>query len=116
MKIYCDGSGWNGSTSGYMVLTDTGIKEHGVFEEEFTNNEMEWAAMVAALELASPGDTIYADSQLVVKQLLGGWRIKEERLIPFAEEGKALLREKRVKVFWIPREQNLAGRALEGKN
>ncbi len=116
MKIYCDGSGWNGRTSAYLVMTDTGVRKHKVFDTNFTNNEMEWTAMIEALELASQGDTIYADSQLVVNQLTGSWKVKEDRLIPYAEEGMALLREKRVKVIWIPREQNLAGRALEGKN
>lgn len=113
MKIYCDGSGDNGRTSGYCVVRGP-YTEHEVFDARYTNNEMEWAAMLRALAIATEGDTIYSDSQLVVNQLHGKWRVKEPRLKPFAQEGKKLLKEKKgVSVKWVPREENDAGRYIE---
>lgn len=114
MTLYCDGSGWNGSVSRFCVVTSEGDIRLEVLEEEHTSNEMEWSAMLEALRMASPGDTICADSKLVVNQLLGTWQVKAENLMEFAEEGQRLLRQKNVRVKWVPREQNLAGMHLEG--
>jgi ribonuclease HI len=115
MKIYCDGSGDNGKTSGYCVIRGS-YTEHKTFYAPFTNNEMEWLAMIRALEIAKHGDTIFSDSQLVVYQLLGRWKVKQPRLKPFAEKGKKLLTEKpAVIVRWVPREQNDAGHYIEDR-
>ncbi len=113
MNIYCDGSGYNGRTSGYCVIRGDYI-ERKIYEKRYTNNEMEWEAMIQALKIAESGDTVYSDSQLVVNQITGNWKIKESHLIPYADEGKTLLRSKRgVSVKWIPREQNDAGIYIE---
>lgn len=115
MNVYCDGSGDNGMTSGYCVIRGAFV-EHKVFNARFTNNEMEWTGMIRALEIAKQGDTIHSDSQLVVNQLLGRWRVKEPRLKPFAEKGKKLLKEKKgVAVKWVRREQNDAGQYIEDR-
>lgn len=103
MNIYCDGSGYNGKTSGYCVIRGDYV-ECKLYKESYTNNEMEWKAMIQALEIAQRGDTVHSDSQLVVNQITDNWRVKEERLMPFADEGKELLRSKKgVSVKWIPR-------------
>lgn len=113
MKIYCDGSGDNGRTSGYCVIRGSYV-EHRVFYASFTNNEMEWLAMIRALTIAKHGDAIFSDSQLIVNQLLGKWRVKEGRLKPYANKGKALLREQPgISVKWVPRERNDAGHYIE---
>jgi ribonuclease HI len=63
------------------------VEERQGFDPATTNNRMEWAAMIAGLEMA-PADepiTIYSDSQLVVKTLnewakgweARGWKRKE---------------------------------------
>lgn len=62
---------------------------------EATNNIAEYAALIAGLELAlSKGVThvdIYVDSELVVSQLLGKWKIKKDTLRPLAVEARALM-------------------------
>lgn len=113
MNVYCDGSGDNGSTSGYCVIRGDYI-EREIYEKRYTNNEMEWKAMIQALKIAQTGDTVYSDSQLIVNQISGNWKVKEQRLKPLAKEGKEILASKRgVSVKWIPREQNDAGIFIE---
>jgi ribonuclease HI len=50
-----------------------------------TNNVAEYEALIKALELACNFDdevTCILDSELVVKQLLGEYKVKNERLLP----------------------------------
>lgn len=62
---------------------------------EATNNVAEYAALVAGLELAlDKGVTdieIYMDSELVVSQLLGRWKIKKDTLRPLAVKARSLM-------------------------
>ena len=62
---------------------------------EATNNVAEYAALIAGLELAlERGVTdieIYMDSELVVSQLLGRWKIKKDTLRPMAVTARALM-------------------------
>lgn len=62
---------------------------------EATNNIAEYAALIAGLELAQDeGVTeieIYMDSELVVSQLLGKWKIKKETLRPLAVKARSLM-------------------------
>jgi ribonuclease HI len=113
MKWYCDGSGWNGKRSGYAVI-GKGIYIQN-FDVEKTNNEMEYEAVLYALRNCNPGDQIVTDSQLVVNQVLGKWRIKEDRLKPLCAECQRLMDDKSVDgkncvLGWIPREENKAGK------
>jgi ribonuclease HI len=112
MTIYCDGDG----STGYCVVTDTGIVRHEILQGKQTSNTAEWEAMLEALRIASPGDTICADSQLIVNQLLGKYQVRDQKLKPLAEQGWHLLTMKSpVHVKWIRREENKAGLYLEGK-
>ena len=62
---------------------------------EATNNVAEYAALIAGLELAlDKGVThvdIYLDSELVVSQLIGKWKIKKDTLRPLAVKARALM-------------------------
>ncbi len=62
---------------------------------EATNNVAEYAALIAGLELAlERGVTdieIYMDSELVVSQLLGKWKIKKDTLRPLAVKARSLM-------------------------
>lgn len=62
---------------------------------EATNNVAEYAALIAGLELAqAKGVTdleVYMDSELVVSQLLGKWKIKKDTLRPLAVKARALM-------------------------
>lgn len=62
---------------------------------EATNNVAEYVALITGLEMAlDRGVTdidIYMDSELVVSQLLGKWKIKKDTLRPLAVKARALM-------------------------
>lgn len=117
MNIYVDGSGTNGISCSYAVVDENGnILKHEIFtgdEGGATNNEMEYRALIEALGLAEDGDLIFSDSQLVVNQVSGKWKVKEWRLMPLMQEAAKILRSKSVKIEWIKRSANIAGWYLE---
>jgi len=112
MKIYIDGSGWNGKESKLCIAKEDGAVVRKVFKEKRTNNEMEYEALLLALQLAEKGDRIYTDSQLILGHLCYGWRIKARHLFPLIMRAKKLKEEKKVRIYWIPRKKNVAGHLI----
>lgn len=84
-----------------------------------TNNEAEYRALIILLEeIASRGlknVTVRGDSRLVISQVTGKWKIREERLRPMAERAMALAKAVGARLEWIPREQNAMADALSNK-
>jgi ribonuclease HI len=84
---------------------------------ETTNNVAEYGACILALELASdfgvPRVRIRMDSELVVKQMNGEYRVKHENLKPLAEKVRELAAGFE-SVAWehVPRESNKAADKL----
>jgi ribonuclease HI len=82
--------------------------------KDYTNNEMEYFAVIVALmDYAREGDIVKSDSRLVVNQVNGLWKINEERLRKLCNEAKAWLDQKKCKLEWIPRAMNSAGFLIE---
>jgi ribonuclease HI len=82
-----------------------------------TNNVAEYRALVAGLEAArgfpSRRISVRADSQLVVRQLEGRYRVKQPHLRPLFEEARALLSGyAEVDLAHVPREENVVADAL----
>jgi ribonuclease HI len=76
-----------------------------------TNNVSEYLTLLKALELAAargiPHLEILSDSELMVKQLRGEYRVKHEDLIPLAERYRRLRPKfKTVKLLAVRREFN----------
>ncbi|MGW3343467.1 bifunctional RNase H/acid phosphatase [Nonomuraea rubra] len=78
-----------------------------------TNNVAEYRGLIAGLRavLDLGGDgarvAVRMDSKLVVEQMAGRWKIKNEGLRPLAAEAGTLVRRLRVTEWtWIPRERN----------
>ncbi|MFI7134044.1 bifunctional RNase H/acid phosphatase [Nonomuraea sp. NPDC050153] len=78
-----------------------------------TNNVAEYRGLIAGLQavlrLGGEGASVAVrmDSKLVVEQMAGRWKIKNEGLRPLALEAGALVRRLRVTEWtWIPRERN----------
>ncbi|MET7327987.1 bifunctional RNase H/acid phosphatase [Nonomuraea sp. NPDC005650] len=78
-----------------------------------TNNVAEYRGLIAGLQavlrLGGEGSAVAVrmDSKLVVEQMAGRWKIKNEGLRPLALEAGALVRRLRVTEWtWIPRERN----------
>ena len=88
-----------------------------------TNNVAEWrgflAALDAAIEAGAADVEIRADSQLVLKQFLGEYRMKAPHLARYLVEAREKARHiKKLRVVHVPRAQNheadaLANQALD---
>ena len=82
-----------------------------------TNNWAEYTALIEGLELAlEKGVTeidVYLDSQLVVSQVKGEWKIKHAALKPLAIKAHSLLRRfERYSLNHVRREENSDADAL----
>jgi ribonuclease HI len=93
------------------------VKEEGKFLGMCTNNEAEYHGLILGLELAldlnADDVEILMDSELVVKQLKGLYRVKEPRLAFLFQQVKTL--EERlgsVSYLAIPREKNKKADAI----
>jgi ribonuclease HI len=92
---------------------------------EATNNVAEYTALVRALERAADlgGRTlsIFSDSELLVKQITGEYRVKNADLRVLFDQAQALIRRfEKVTLQHVRREQNrradaLCNQALDGK-
>lgn len=101
------------------------LRAFGYFLGKLTNNMAEYMALILALmalrDLGAEAATIYSDSELLVRQLNGEYRVKNERLLPFYLEVKFFLRSfQEVKFCHLNREENkladrLANRAISEK-
>jgi ribonuclease HI len=112
MKIYCDGSGWNGKSVGYCVLKEDGTLYEEVFETYRTSVEMEYMAVLAAFTQARPGDIVFCDCAVIVDHLKKGKKVKSEALKSMYEKAKTIMHP-RVKILKISRNRNKAGIYLE---
>jgi len=107
------------AASGAVLFDEAGavLREVGTFLGVATNNVAEWTGLLtgleAALELGVDDLAVRLDSELVVKQISGAYRVKNEGLIPLHAKAKVLLRKfARVDVKHVPRKQNAAADAL----
>jgi len=85
-----------------------------------TNNQAEYRAIIAALkkaiELGVEQVDIRSDSELVVKQINGRYRVKNATLKPLYQQVKQLQsRLKGFSITHIPRQQNKEADSLAGK-
>ncbi|PIR43948.1 hypothetical protein COV23_02510 [Candidatus Wolfebacteria bacterium CG10_big_fil_rev_8_21_14_0_10_31_9] len=116
--IYTDGGSRNnpGPAALGVYFIDFN-KEYSEFLGTATNNEAEYQGVVFALKKAKQligkenakktEIEIKADSELIVKQLNGEYKLKEEKLIaPFIEIWNLKQEYKKVSFTHIPREQN----------
>lgn len=127
--IYTDGgSRGNPGPAAYgWVLYDPDGQEHetdGVRIGSTTNNVAEWTGLLRGLEHALERGirtlSIRGDSELVVKQVTGVYKVKNATLKPLAEQVAALLRRfDRVDVKHVYRADNaradaVANEAMDG--
>ena len=82
-----------------------------------TNNVAEYRALIAGLEAARPFRArrarVRLDSQLLVRQLEGAYRVKQPHLRPYFERAKELLKDyEDIDIAHVPREENTEADAL----
>ncbi|UCG39738.1 MAG: ribonuclease HI family protein [bacterium] len=97
----------------------------GRYLEEATNNVAEYRALIMGLEAASTIGIreldVRSDSELLVRQIRGEYRVRNEGLRPlFAEAQRLMGRFARVTIEHVPREGNrqadrLANMAIDAK-
>jgi ribonuclease HI len=107
------------AASGAVLYDEEGdlVEEIGTFLGVATNNVAEWTGLLQGLKAAIARGVddlaVRLDSELVVKQLSGAYRVKHPGLIPLHAEAKSLLRKfARVDVRHVPRKQNAAADAV----
>lgn len=112
--LFSDGasSGNPGSSGiGYVIISEGDDVEGSEHIGVATNNVAEYAALIKGMERAiSMGVTeleALLDSELVVKQLRGEYRVKNANLKPLFKKAQELsARFSRVSFAHIPREEN----------
>lgn len=129
LTIFTDGASRNnpGEAGAGIVIKENGEQVQGIarYLGTTTNNIAEYKAAIIGLEnavrLGAASVRLFADSELLVKQLNGQYKVKNEGLKPLHAKAKELIaRIGRVEVQYIPREQNreadaLANRAIDEK-
>lgn len=98
---------------GVVLLDERGkvIKELAEYLGEATNNQAEYQALVAGLEEAKklkPDEvTVFMDSELVVRQLLGKYKVKDKELGKLFIQAWNLLHSfKKFSIKHVPRSRN----------
>lgn len=127
MKLHTDGAciqqkGVMGI--GYVLqIGDTTYKKYQGIKAEGTNNIAEYLALLEGITEATthlkPGEDntlhIYSDSQLVVNQILGNYKVKNEQLKVLHGYVLKALERFNWKIEWIPREYNAEADKLSKK-
>jgi ribonuclease HI len=99
-------------SEGKIIYTDYGVAGEP-FSEDSTNNFAEYTALVKALQwlhannLGSNRIEVKSDSQLVVNQLTGDYKVKSRRIMSLYKQ--VLLLKKKfldIEVKWVPRDEN----------
>jgi ribonuclease HI len=115
LTIYTDGGArGNPGPAGIGVVIKTGervIKKYGRYIGETTNNQAEYRALMSALEeakeIGAKEVEIFMDSELVVKQLKGEYRVKDKDLAPlFLKIHNLRVCFQKFAVTHIPRDRN----------
>lgn len=113
---------------GVAIFEESGhvLKEYSHYLGEVTNNQAEYEAVIFALQkakqLRAKEIELRVDSELIGRQLLGQYKIKDPDLQPlFIKAWNLRLDYDKVDIKIIPREQNkaadkLVNRELDSKN
>ena len=121
------GSRGNPGPAGYgIVLTDgcgSVLAEQGEYIGRATNNVAEYHGLIAGLKLArklgAADVAVRMDSELIVRQINGRYKVRSARLLPLYEKASSLLEAfNSWTLRHVPREQNsradaLANQAIE---
>jgi len=121
-SLYIDGGarGNPGPAGAGGVLFDSANKKIGEFKKylgETTNNQAEYQGLILGLKLARENKitklSIFMDSELIVKQVRGEYKVKNEGLKPLFEKVMKLLSKfSKYKITHILRGRNKLADAL----
>ena len=124
MVIYIDG-GARGNPGpaaiGFVVFDDhrSELHRYGTHIGVSTNNCAEYTALIEALTYLASENlhvdisnsdepvTIYSDSELIVRQMIGVYKVKDPKLVPLHRKARKLMdRHDSVHIHHIPRKEN----------
>lgn len=94
-----------------LIHSDYGLAGEP-FSKEATNNVAEYTALERALEWLVDNNhaakvMVRSDSQLVVNQLNGQYRVRTKRLVPLYLNVVSLMKKfSDIQIEWVPRERN----------
>ncbi|MDM7926047.1 MAG: ribonuclease HI family protein [bacterium] len=114
---YIDGSCFGNpgeSGCGVVLKTEAGdpVEKAGVYLGHATNNVAEYQGLLLCLEMAgrhgAESLTVYSDSELLVRQVNGRYRVKKPHLAELLGQVRAALASGRFRfqIRHVPREQN----------
>jgi ribonuclease HI len=118
VRIFTDGAGKrpDGSGSGLAWVREDTREQHVERIPGLSNNEAEYRGVISAIKPLPKRSQVevFSDSLLVVSQLRGEYRIRDPKLEKLAAEVRTIADQKQLvlKVTWVPRRQNLAGKLL----
>jgi ribonuclease HI len=121
VKVNCDGGSRGNpgpSALGVVITTKDGqiIEEFGEYLGEQTNNYAEYSAVIKALEKLRDLNILdadfYLDSELIVKQLNGIYKVKHENIKPLNTAVNELLSGMNVTFTHVYRKDNKEADAL----
>ncbi len=122
LEIYTDGAsrGNPGHAGiGIIILDKNGkiIEQSGEYIGQTTNNVAEYKGLVSGLKIAKKylpcSVTVHLDSELVVRQLQGKYRTKDQTLKAYFEFANQMLSEfEKFEIKYVPREENKAADKL----
>ncbi len=135
-EIYIDGGSRGNpgdSAIGFIILDNRGneLFRYGKKIGYHTNNFAEYSALIEVLGYITENGflyqnadhiIIYSDSELLVNQIRGRYKVKSKNIIPlFQKVQKLMNKQKNIKIDHIKREKNKAAdwivnRILDGKN
>lgn len=115
-KLFTDGGSRGNpgpSAIGFVLLDmeDNVVKKESAYLGVTTNNQAEYQALQAGLEEAINMNVkfldVYMDSQLVVNQVNGDWKIKHQELLPIYDNIQSLKPKfKKITFSYVPRAMN----------
>jgi len=115
-RLYTDGAARGNpgpAGAGAVIISPNGhiVAKVGKYLGETTNNVAEYTGLIMGLKRAKAMGLreleVFADSELVVKQLNGEYQVKADHLRPLFEEAQALLKGfPEIEVRHISREEN----------
>ncbi len=125
LRVFTDGASRGNpgeAGAGFLIQdADGGDLFHGKkYLGTMTNNVSEWNALLLGLQKAKEFEAknvdCFLDSELVVKQMKGEYKVKNQDLRPLYERAKILVLEfKHVTFTHIPREQNTVADRLSNE-
>jgi len=125
VRLYSDGAARGNpgpSGAGAVLVAPSGqvVERLGKYLGVQTNNFAEYTALILGLQRASELGVdeveVFADSELMIRQLSGRYQVKSTSLRPLYEQALRLLNGfSRVKLVHVPREMNAAADEMSNK-